>query len=426
MARRNSTRKRSGNDRWSGVTVIGLCLLALGACATYQPVPSGTVRGTPARYLFAWTGDEDRADSDFLTVIDLARDGGRYGNIVATAPVGEKGLWPHHTEHALGASRMLFANGFSSNRSLLFDLREPLRPLVTGRFTGGGALSFLHSFERLPNGHVLATFQAHGPGNVSPGGIAELDEAGRVVRSRSAADPAADQTTLRPYSLAVVPALDRVVVALTYMPIPAWHPLRPSIAHDHGGNQVQVYRLSDLSLIKTIRLPASDAPNEPRLLPDGRTVLVTSVECKLYRVTGLEGSHPGVTLIHQEAPRGCAMPVVIGNRWVQAHAADHRVFSLDISDLSNVRRVSSVQFDERQRPHWLATDGSRIVMINEPSPSAERRMWMLRLDPATGQLTLDRDFRDAGSERPGIAFDRPGWPHGATGNAIPHGTVFGR
>jgi hypothetical protein len=88
--------------------------------------------------------------------------------------------------------------------------------------------------------------------------------------------------------------------------------------------------------------------------------------------------------------------------------------------------VSSVQFDERQRPHWLATDGSRMVMMNEPSPSAERRMWMLRLDPATGQLTLDRDFRDAGSERPGIAFDRRGWPHGATGNAIPHGTVFGR
>jgi hypothetical protein len=74
---------------------------------------------------------------------------------------------------------------------------------------------------------VLATFQAHGPGNVSPGGIAEVGESGRVVRSQSAADPSADQTTLRPYSLAVVPALDRVVVALTYMVIPSWHPLRP-------------------------------------------------------------------------------------------------------------------------------------------------------------------------------------------------------
>jgi hypothetical protein len=320
---------------------------------------------------------------------------------------------------------MLFANGFSANRNLLFDLRDPLNPRVVERFNGAADLSFLHSFARLPNGHVLATFQAHGPGNVSPGGLAELDERGRVVRTRSAADPTADQTTLRPYSLAVVPSLDRVVVALTYMPIPSWHPLRPSIAHDHNGNQVQVFRLSDLSLIKTIRLPASDGPNEPRLLPDGRTVLVTTVECRLYRVVGLEGVNPDLQLIHQETPRGCAMPVVVGHYWIQAHAADHRVFSLDISDPGRIRQVSSVSFDDRQRPHWLATDGSRVVVVNEPSPAAERRMWMLRVDRTTGRLRLDPDFRDAGSRRPGIAFDRPGWPHGDTGNAVPHGTVFG-
>lgn len=425
MARRNSTCKRFRTGSPLRRFLLVLPLMALCTCASFVQAPSDPSRHLQARYLFAWTGDEDREDSDFLAVIDLARDGDRYGSIVATAPVSEKGLWPHHTEHELGSSRMLFANGFSSNRNLLFDLRDPLRPLVSGRFNGAGSLSFLHSFERLPNGHVLATFQAQGPDNVSPGGIAELDETGRVVQFRSAADPDADQTTLRPYSLAVVPALDRAVVALTYMPIPTWHPLRPSIAHDHAGNQVQVYRLSDLALIKTIRLPASDAPNEPRLLPDGRTVLVTSVECRLYRITGLEGRDPGVEMIHQETPRGCAMPVVVGNYWVQAHAADHRVFSLDISDLSNVRTVSSVAFDDRQRPHWLALNGSRIVVVNEPGPSAERRMWMLRVDRATGRLALDRDFRDAGSDRPGIAFDRRNWPHGASGAAIPHGTVFG-
>lgn len=407
-------------------TLLILSAIAFFGCARDVPAPSDTVQQPPARYLFAWTGDEDRADSDFLAVVDLARDGDRYGTIVATAPVGEKGLWPHHTEHELGAGRMLFANGFASNRNLLFDLNDPLRPRVVKRFDGVGGLSFLHSFARLPNGRVLATFQAHGPDNISPGGLAEFDERAQVVRSRSAADPAADQTTLRPYSLAVVPSLDRVVVALTYMPIPTWHPLRRSIAHDHSGNQVQVFRLSDLSLIKTIRLPTSDAPNEPRLLPDGRTVLVGTVECRLYHVTGLEGMDPRMEMVHQETPRGCAMPVVVGDHWIQAHAADHRVFSLNIRDLKKVRSVSSVSFDERQRPHWLAIDGSRIVVVNEPGPSAERRMWMLQVNRATGQLALDRDFRDAGSSRPGIAFDRPNWPHGATGAAVPHGTVFGR
>jgi hypothetical protein len=382
--------------------------------------------GVSPRYLFTWVGDDDRSDSDFLAVVDLDRQGDRYGTIIATTPVGEKGLWPHHTEHELGASGMLFANGFSANRNLLFDLTNPRRPKVVERFDGAGDLSFLHSFARLPNGHVLATLQAHGPNNVSPGGIAEMDERGRLVRSRSAADPSADQATLRPYSLAVVPALDRVVVALTYMPIPSWHSLRPSVAHDHSGNQVQVYRLSDLSLIRTIRLPGNEGPNEPRVLRDGRTVLVSTIECRLYQVTGLDTAAPELKMVHQEPKGGCAIPVVIGDYWVQSNAANHRVYSLDIRDLNRVRTLSSVSFDERQRPHWLATDGTRIVVVNEPVPAAERRMWMLRLDRSTGELALDRTFRDAESRRPGLAFDRAAWPHGATGTGVPHGTVFGR
>ncbi len=404
---------------------VALLVVASSACARHAPSSLSHSEQPPARYLFTWVGDEDREDSDFLAVVDLAPHGDRYGTIVATTPIGEKGIWPHHTEHELGASKMLFANGFSGNRSVLFDLHDALHPKVVERFNGVAGLSFLHSFARLPNGHVIATFQSHGPNNEGPGGIAELDERGRVVRSRSASDSTADQTALRPYSLAVVPSLDRIVVALTYMVIPTWHPLRESIAHDHAGNQVQVYRLSDLTLLKTIKLPTSDGPNEPRVLQDGRTVLVNTGACRLYHVTGLDGTDPRVKMVHDEGQSGCATPVVIGHYWIQANAASHRIFSLDVRDLTNVRVVSSVTLDDRQRPHWLATDGSRIVVVNEPGSAAERRMWMLRIDRATGQLALDSAFRDAGSLRPGIAFDRANWPHGATGNAVPHGTVFG-
>ena len=404
---------------------LALVVVAALGCARRPPLALNHSEHSPARYLFTWAGDEDRQDSDFLAVVDLARDGDRYGTIVATTPIGEKGIWPHHTEHELGASRMLFANGFAGNRTVLFDLHDALHPRVVERFVGVAGLSFLHSFARLQNGHVLATFQSHGSRNEGPGGIAELDERGRVVRSRSAADSTADQTALRPYSLTVVPALDRVVVALTYMVIPTWHPLRGSIAHDHAGNQVQVYRLSDLALLKTIKLPTNDGPNEPRVLQDGRSVLVNTGECRLYHVSGLDGPDPGLTLVHREEARGCAMPLVIGNYWIQANAETHRIFSLDVRDLTNVLAISSVTLDERQRPHWLATDGSRVVVVNEPGPTAERRMWMLQVDRATGKLTLDSAFRDAGSTRPGIAFDRARWPHGATGTAVPHGTVFG-
>ncbi|HEY8311837.1 MAG TPA: hypothetical protein VIG47_14840, partial [Gemmatimonadaceae bacterium] len=297
----NSRREYHGPNiaiRLSRLALFAVSVAAL-ACASHAPPAIDPSVSAPSRYLFAWTGDEDRQDSDFLAVIDLARHGNRYGTIVATTPIGEKGIWPHHTEHELGASKMLFANGFSGNRTVLFDLHDPLHPKVVERFNGVAGLSFLHSFARLPNGHVLATFQSHGPDNEAPGGIAELDERGRVVHSRSAFDSTADQTTLRPYSLAVVPSLDRVVVALTYMVIPSWHPLRASIAHDHNGNQVQVYRLSDLALLKTIRLPTNDGPNEPRVLQDGRTVLVNTGRCRLYHVTGLEGTDPRLEMVHE-------------------------------------------------------------------------------------------------------------------------------
>src|SRR5205823_11428939 len=63
--------------------------------------------------------------------------------------------------------------------------------------------------------------------------------------------------------------------------------------------------LSDLALIKTIKLPTNDGPNEPRLLPDGRTVLVNTGACHLYQVTGLAGMEPALSLVHSEPVGGC-------------------------------------------------------------------------------------------------------------------------
>ena len=96
------------------------------------------------------------------------------------------------------------------------------------------------------------------------------------------------------------------------------------------------------------------------------------------------------------------------------------------SDLNNIRAVSSVSFDERQRPHWLATDGSRIVVVNEPAPTAERRMWMLNVNRTTG-VSSRSIARSVTSTRPAQgspSIARPG-PTVPTGTGVPHGTVFG-
>lgn len=412
-AARCRRRSKENGMRWRWLLGLGL-VIALVTGLRAQP------RGD---YLLVWAGDVDHKDSDFIATIDLAEHRNGFGRIVATTQVNERGLFPHHTEHELSPFRTLFANGFGSDRSFLWDVADPRHPKVLNRWSGAGDLSFIHSFVRLANGHAIATAQGHGPQDLSPGGLVELDEHGRVVRTGSSADATGDLPTLRPYSLAVVPALDRVVVGLTFMPIPSWHANGPMTEHEHTGSQIQVFRLSTLSLIRTIKVDDGVGPNEPRLLADGRTVIVSSTACRFYVMRKLESEQPRAELAYMSKEQGCANAVVIGSQWVQAAARSKAVFALDVSDPSRVRLLSELRFTgERDGPHWLATDGHRVIIVNVPA--AEPRIKMATL--TDGQLALDERFRDEDSSTPGLTFERESWPHGQTGPAIPHGTVFTR
>jgi hypothetical protein len=51
------------------------------------------------------------------------------------------------------------ANAFGSGRSFLFDVRNPHAPRLLHAFGDVGPYSHAHSYERLPNGHTLTTFQ---------------------------------------------------------------------------------------------------------------------------------------------------------------------------------------------------------------------------------------------------------------------------
>ena len=56
----------------------------------------------------------------------------------------------------------LLANAFESGRSMLFDLREPLHPSLVTSFGDLDGYMHPHTYVRLSNDHVLATFQYHG------------------------------------------------------------------------------------------------------------------------------------------------------------------------------------------------------------------------------------------------------------------------
>jgi hypothetical protein len=392
-----------------------LPVLMLAGCAT-----AGGSAERAGDHLFVWAGAGAEGESDFLAVVDVGQTSPTYGRILAAAPVGARG-GAHHTEHQMPAGGFLAANAFGSGRTFLFDLRRPLQPSVVGSFGEAGEYMHPHSFARLPNGNLLATYQMRGHGNATPGGLAEIDGAGRVIRVSDASDPGSAEPFIRPYSLAVVPALDRVVTTSSDM-----HATAVSRA-------VQVWRLSDLRLIRTIVLPPgprggeNEDPAEPRVLADGRTVMVSTFTCGLFLLRDIQTDQPSAQFVHSFSQSDkCALPVVAGRYWVQTDASYPALISLDVSDPARPREVGRLTLQPRQFLHWiaLAPDGERIV-ISGGNGDMRHHVLMARIDRSNGRLSLDHTFRTPGAAEPGISFDRNDWPHGRFGSAVPHGAVFG-
>src|SRR5687768_9032961 len=155
---------------------LSVALAALASCTGAWPA----LADSPPQYLFLWTASADKAQPDFLAVLDVTEAEGRYGRLVTTVPVPGRGNGPHHTEHEMPADAQLFANGFESGQSFVFDLRVPGQPRIVSQFGDVGGYSHPHSFVRLPNGNVLATFQmrhGHDSAGMRTGGIVEMTPA---------------------------------------------------------------------------------------------------------------------------------------------------------------------------------------------------------------------------------------------------------
>jgi hypothetical protein len=399
------------------VSLGAAILVAVG----FAPTPDAAV---DRDYLYLWTASADTTQPDFLAVLDItepADDTARYGALVTTLPVPGRRNGPHHTEHELAADRQLFANGFASGKSWVFDLSVPDAPRISAEFGDVDGFSHPHSFLRLPNGNVLGTFQmTHAAGGMRAGGLVEMTPRGELVSSVSA-DYAGADTGLRVYSGAVIPALDRIVTTSTDM----------VKDFPEASRTLQVFRLSDRARLGSIRLPGPHGPYsaEPRVMDDGRTLLVSTFSCGLFIVDGLEGDNPVATEVarfHERPYAACAIPVIAGSYYLVTVPAWSAVVSLDISDPRAPREVSRVTFDSTDIPHWIAISPDRRRVVVTGYRSLQHQVQLLRFDAQTGQLTRDDRFREEGAAVPGFRMDDKTWPHGGSAPGVPHGAVFSR
>src|SRR5262245_17592140 len=327
--------------------VVAAVRLSCAACRHEASPPSGN-------YLFVWAGDSAGTSSDFLGVIDASPSSPTYGAIVASVPTGVAGTHPHHTEAVLAANSHLLANGFHAGRTWLYDLSEPRTPKILTSFGDLGGFSHPHTYVRLPNEHVLATFQykgdsattatpshAHGASPTdaphTTGGLVEMDERGTVIRSVSASDSAIPDHYIYPYSVLPIPGLDRALSTTSDM----------DEADKKATSQwVQLWRLSDLTLLRTIALPPGprgdehEFTGEPLLLADGKSAYVHTFNCGLYLVRGIDADKPSATFVKGFEGKNCGVPVLAGHYWLQTVPDAHALVSLDIADPEHPREVS--------------------------------------------------------------------------------------
>jgi hypothetical protein len=241
------------------------------------------------------------------------------------------------------------------------------------------------------------------------------------VRSRSADGPGIDPQ-LRVYSGGIVPALDRIVTTTTDMD------------KDYPASRnLQVWRLSDLALLHTFALPDGPAGGEglltaePRLLSDGKTLLVSTFSCGLYLLEGIAGDAPSARVV-ASFPRKegtyCAIPVISGDYYLVTVPALNAVVSLDISNPTAPREVSRVVLGSNDVPHWISISPDQRRVVVTGYEGMKHRVFIARFDPANGALALDERFREEGANEPGFRMDNKTWPHGGAAKGIAHGAVF--
>lgn len=401
-------------------SIVAIVFCLFGPCLYSQEPKSQT-----GHYLFAWAGDRAREGKDFLAVIDAAPSSPAYGHLLTTLVTDQATLRVHHTEYTMPESGMLFANDHEAGRTFIFDLRDPLHPRIAASFNDMAGYMHPHSYLRLPNGHVLVSFQRshasmHSGSVGQSGGLVEIDDSGKLIRSASNADPTFPDAWLTPYSLVPLPEIDRVVSTNSSM-------------EDEGifrGVTYQVWRLSDLKLLSTNYLDVGEnryaqiSPEEPRRGPDG-SIFVQTLACGLERITGIASNHPSSKLVYTFPGDSCGVPTIVSHFLIETAYFAHVAIVLDIANAAKPIEVSRVKFDDNYFPHWSAWDAVTNRVVITPGRDGNSRLYLLEFDPQSGGLKIDERFRDTDGN-PGFNFENRQWPHGWKGSGSPHGAVFSR
>jgi hypothetical protein len=175
---------------------------------------------------------------------------------------------------------------------------------------------------------------------------------------------------------------------------------------------------SDLELLKTIELPPGPRgvegqdSGEARILADNATILVSTFQCGLYMLKDLTSNSPHAELVYDFGARHCAVPVQIGNYWIEP-VPFNSIVTLDVADPAKPKEVARLALGGSNSPHWMSIEpfGRRIVITGYFGLSG--RVLLGAVDQK-GNIRLDDRFGTDASGEGGLRME----------DAEPHGAVF--
>jgi hypothetical protein len=427
------------SGRGMRASVLLVVLVLAGGCAGR----GDRERRVVEPYLLVWAGDADRNGPDFLAVIGADPQQETYGKVLKTYPVGSRGNEPNALNDAPRADGRVFATGVLTDRTFVFDLRDPLagKVLYVDQPGEGWRLRAPGGVVSLPNGSVaIACADQVGYAGrprellTRPGGLVQLRADGRPVREVIAEAPFARGFIVAPNGIAASPAAGRLVTTST------GHGYASTTRIERmPGITVQVWKLDGLTLLHSIVLQAGPrgeenlAPLTPTFMHERPVLFVDTEGGGLYVSDSLGAAQPVFLSAYDfgpgASPGGAA--VTPNDRYYVVALTDRgRVVSLDLSDPRRPRPAASVAVPGGPFRLTMNADGSRVAVSNYTidvpgfTREGDHRVNIIRIDPATGRMAVDPTFRDEVTGRVGVDFDRARWPHGATGPARPAGLLF--
>lgn len=138
--------------------------------------------------------------------------------------------------------------------------------------------------------------------------------------------------------------------------------------------------------------------------PDG-SVFVQTLGCGLERITDIASDKPQSKLVYTFPGDWCGVPTIVGHYLVQAVPATHGLIVVDIANPAKPVEVSRLSLGETYRPHWTGWDAKTQHLVVTGS---EPRLFLLKLDVATGAISMDEAFHDA-DDKPGFTFAEYRW-----------------